>query len=64
MMMNVDQSAKAMKDAEMDAEIEEFLEGFKQPTYRGRRINGQRVATWSCRDGWSGDTRPVAEWFS
>ena len=27
--------------------------GFNQPTYRGVRINGQRVATWSSRDGWS-----------
>ena len=47
MMMDVDQAAKAMKDAEMLAEIEDFIEGFKQPTYRGMRINGQRVATWS-----------------
>jgi hypothetical protein len=44
MMMDVDQSAKAMKDAdieaEIEAEIEDFLEGFNQPTYRGMRING------------------------
>jgi len=46
-----------------EAEIEDFLEGFNQPTYRGMRINGQRVATWSSRDGWSGDTRPDAEWL-
>ena len=39
MMMDVDQAAKAMKDAEIEAEIEDFLEGFKQPTYRG--IAGQ-----------------------
>ena len=25
-------------------EIEDFLEGFNQPTYRGMRVNGQRVA--------------------
>jgi hypothetical protein len=49
-----------MNDAETDAEIEDFLEGFNQPTYRGMRINGQRVATWSSRDGWSGDGRPDA----
>jgi hypothetical protein len=61
MMMDVDQAAKAMRDEEMLAEIEDFLEGFNQPTYRGMRINGQRVATWSSRDGWSGDTRPDAE---
>jgi hypothetical protein len=41
--MDVDQAAKAMKDAE----IEDFLEDFNQPTYRGMRVNGQRVATWS-----------------
>jgi hypothetical protein len=29
-----------MKDAEIEAEIEDFLEGFNQPTYRGMRING------------------------
>jgi hypothetical protein len=52
-----------MKDAEMDAEIEDFLEGFNQPTYRGMRINGVRVATWSSRDGRSGDTRPDGEWL-
>ena len=44
----------------MEAEIEDFLEGFDQPTYRGMRVNGQRVATWSSRHGWSGDSRPDA----
>jgi hypothetical protein len=43
MMMDVDQTAKAMRDAEMEAEIEDFLEGFNQPTYRGIRVNGVRV---------------------
>jgi hypothetical protein len=52
-----------MREEEMNAEIEDFLEGFNQPTYRGMRINGQRVATWSSRDGWSGDSRPDAEWI-
>jgi hypothetical protein len=28
-------------------EIEDFLEGFNQPTYRGIRVNGVRVAVWS-----------------
>jgi hypothetical protein len=37
-----------------DAEIEDFIEGFHQPTYRGMRINGVRVATWSSQHGWSG----------
>jgi hypothetical protein len=46
MMMDVDQVAKAMKDAEIEAEIEDFLEGFKQPTYRGMRVVRIRVATW------------------
>jgi hypothetical protein len=50
-----------MRDEEMQAEIEDFLEGFNRPTYRGMRVNGQRIATRSSRDGWSGDTRP--EWL-
>jgi hypothetical protein len=54
MMMDVDQVAKAMKDAEIEAEIEDFLEGFKQPTYRGMRVVRIRVATWSSKIGWSG----------
>ncbi len=28
----------------MEAEIEDFLEGFNQLTYRGMRVNGFRVA--------------------
>jgi hypothetical protein len=40
MMMDVDQAATAMRDAEMEAEIEDFLEGFNQPTDRGMRVNG------------------------
>jgi hypothetical protein len=62
MMMDVDQAAKAMRDEEMLAEID-FLEGFNQPTFRGMRIDGQRVATWSSQHGWSGDGRPEAEWL-
>jgi hypothetical protein len=53
MMMDVDQAAKAMRDEEMNAEIEHFLEGFNQPTVRSTRINGQRVATRSSQHGWS-----------
>ena len=63
MMMDIDQAAKAMRDEGMLAKIEDLLEGFNQPTYRGMRINGQRVATWSSRDGWSGDSRPEPEWL-
>jgi hypothetical protein len=44
-MMDVDQAAKAMPDEEMQQEIEDFIEGFNQPTYRGMWINRQRVAT-------------------
>jgi len=54
MMMDVDQAAKALKDAEIEAEIEDFIEGFNQPTWRGMRINGVRVHTWSSQRGWSG----------
>jgi hypothetical protein len=52
--VHVDQAAKAMRDEEMNAEIEDFLEGFNQPTYRGMRVNGVRVATWPSQRGWSG----------
>jgi len=39
----------------MLAEIEDFLEGFNQPTtYRGMRVSGVRVHTWSTQHGWSG----------
>ena len=31
MVMDVDQAAKAMRDEEIEAEIEDFLEGFNQP---------------------------------
>jgi hypothetical protein len=55
---DIDQAAKAMRDEEMLAEIEDFIEGFNQPTYRGMRVNGQRVATWSSQDGWSGVRGP------
>jgi hypothetical protein len=54
MMMDVDQAAKAMKHAEIGAEIEDFIEGVNQPTYRGMRVNGVQVATWSSQHGWSG----------
>jgi hypothetical protein len=54
MMMDIDQAAKAMKDAEMEAEIEDFLEGFNQPTWRGMRVNRERVPVWSSQTGWSG----------
>jgi hypothetical protein len=43
-----------MRDEEMLQEIEDFIEGFNQPTYRGMRVNGQRVPVWSSQGGWSG----------
>ena len=43
-----------MRDEEMLAEIEDFIEGFNQPTYRGRWGDGQRVPVWSSQHGWSG----------
>ena len=52
MMMDIDQAAQALG-----------LEGSNQPTYRGMRINGVRVATWSSQHRWSGDGRPDAEWL-
>jgi len=61
MMKDVDQAAKAMRDEEMLAEIEDFIEGFNQPTYRGMRINGQRVAAWSSQHGWSGDSQRCSD---
>jgi hypothetical protein len=39
-MMDVDQAAQAIRDEEMLAEIEDFIEGFNQPTYRGMRSMG------------------------
>ena len=46
-----------MRDEEMLAEIEDFIEGFNQPTYRGMRVNGVRVATWSGAPPQSGRDR-------
>ena len=54
----VEQAAKASKYIE----TENCIEGFN-PTYRGMRVNGVRVATWSSQHGWSGDNRPKAEWL-
>jgi hypothetical protein len=59
MMTDIDQAAQALGDAE----IEDYLRGFNQPTYREMRVNGVRVATWSSEHGWSGDSRPDAEWL-
>jgi hypothetical protein len=42
------------RDKEMLAQIEDFIAGFNQPTYRGMRVNGERVPVWSSQHGWSG----------
>jgi hypothetical protein len=42
MMMDIDQAPQAMREEGMLAEIEDFIEGFNQPTFRGMRINGVR----------------------
>jgi hypothetical protein len=53
-----------MRDEEMLAEIEDFIEG-NQTTYRGMRINGQQVATWSSQHGWSrGIAGPMPSGYS
>jgi len=61
--LEVPNAIEAIRDAELEPEIEDFLEGFNQPTYRGMRVNGVRVATWSSQHRWSGDGRPDAEWI-
>jgi len=36
------------------AEIEDCIEGFNQPRWRGMQVNGERVSVWSSQHGWSG----------
>jgi hypothetical protein len=40
-----------MREEQTLAEIEDFIEGFNQPTFRGMRINGVRVGAWSSQTG-------------
>jgi hypothetical protein len=49
--MDVDQ---AMRDEEIMAGDQDFIDGVNQPTYQGMRVSGVRVATWSSQHGWSG----------
>jgi hypothetical protein len=49
--------AKAVRDAETDTEIADFLEGFNEPTWRGERINGVGVATGRASTAGVGCTR-------
>ncbi len=48
------QAAKAKRDEEMLAGIEDFIVGFNQLTYRSMGVNGVRVQTWSSQRGMSG----------
>jgi hypothetical protein len=40
-----------------DAEIEGFIEGFKQPTWRGMRVGGQRVPSGQASTAGAVDNR-------
>ena len=51
MVRDVDQAPKATKNDEIEAEIEDFLEGFNQTKYRRMRIDGVRVPVWSSQNG-------------
>jgi hypothetical protein len=42
-----------MRDEATLAEIEDFIEGFNQPTDRGMRIDGVQVRTWSSQHCWN-----------
>jgi hypothetical protein len=59
----VDTASKSFRIGDVNFIRELFAIDVYADTYRGRRINGVRVATWSSRDGWSGDSRPDAEWL-
>jgi hypothetical protein len=47
-----------MKEAEIEAAIEDLLEGFNQPTYRGMRVNGVRVLSGAASEA-RADCRPL-----
>jgi hypothetical protein len=61
--VDTDQAAQAMRDDEMLQEIEDFLEGFNQPTYRGMRIDGVRVHHLVEPARLQRGSRPDAEWL-
>lgn len=46
-MLSVDQAAKVMKGCGGGRDIEDFVEGLNQPTYRAMRVDGVRVHAWS-----------------
>ena len=52
-------SRQAMRDQQTLAEIEDFIEGFNQPTYRGMRVNAPRVATGALSTGGRGMVGPM-----
>jgi hypothetical protein len=60
-MMDIDQ-ANAMRDEEMLAEIEDFIEGFNQPTLCGMRIKGSGSLPGHPSMGGLGIRGPDAEW--
>ena len=72
MMMDVDQAAKAMRDEEMQAGIEDFIEGFNQPIYPRHAdqwaadrhlvvIPARVVQGWPARCGVGPMSRPFIE---
>jgi hypothetical protein len=52
---------QAMREEQMLAEIEDFIEGFNQPAYRGMRITGRYlvIPRWVVR----GTAGPTPEWL-
>jgi hypothetical protein len=63
MMMDVDQAARAIKEARSRRRSRTCSTASISRPVGGLRVNGVRVATWSSRDGWSGDSRPEADWI-
>ena len=66
--MGVDQTARTLKETEMEAGIQDFLERFNQPTYRGIRAEpmirrlaagGNRIRTAGPRSCESSVGRPI-----
>jgi hypothetical protein len=63
MMTDIDQAAKAMRDEEMLAEIEDFIEGFNQPPSAACGSTASGSLPGHPGMGGSGDSRPDAEWL-
>jgi hypothetical protein len=64
MSMDVDRAAQAMRDAELDDQLEDYEAALSGPlgrglastVKRGLLVDGVRMPTWSSRDGFSSDT--------